>query len=137
MQFDQLKRREFITLLGGAAAGWPLVARAQQPIRPTIGFLGTASVGGIEPLVEGFRRGLAAAGLAEGKSGSTRRRENRLRRAAAVGIGIAAQQCRHLRGAGHFAGQCVRDEFLVAPICTVSPSTIRGTPRISLACAVP
>jgi putative tryptophan/tyrosine transport system substrate-binding protein len=49
-------RRDFITLLGGAAT-WPVAAPAQQPAIPVVGFLGTASAGPFAHLVAGFRRG--------------------------------------------------------------------------------
>jgi hypothetical protein len=52
-----LRRREFVTLLGVAAGAWPLAALAQQPIIPTVGFLSTAFAASIAPFVEGFRRG--------------------------------------------------------------------------------
>jgi putative ABC transport system substrate-binding protein len=61
------KRREFITLLGSAAA-WPLAAGAQQPAMPVVGFLGTASPGPFAHLVAGFRRGLRETGFVEDRS---------------------------------------------------------------------
>jgi putative ABC transport system substrate-binding protein len=68
MHFDQLRRREFIMLLGGAAAIWPLAAGAQQPAMPVIGFLHSASAGSNALNVAAFQRGLSETSFIDGQN---------------------------------------------------------------------
>jgi len=67
MQSDQVKRREFITLLGTTAA-WPLVAYAQKPNMPVVGLLNSRAAGDDPQLLVAFRRGLSEAGYVEGQN---------------------------------------------------------------------
>jgi putative ABC transport system substrate-binding protein len=63
-----MKRREFITLFGGAAVAWPLAARAQQRTTPAVGFLGSSSAAEWGPFVTAFQRGLKEIGYVEGEN---------------------------------------------------------------------
>ena len=113
-----MKRRAFITLLGGAAA-WPIAARAQQPTMPVIGFLGTASpqlLGG--ELLRGFKRGLAETGYVENENVAIEYRwaEDRYDRLAALAAELVQRRVRVIAAPGSPAALPAKAATSVIPI---------------------
>jgi ABC-type uncharacterized transport system substrate-binding protein len=89
-----VKRREFITLLGGAAATWPLWARAERGAMPVIGVLGSTSAESLKDVLPGFRQGLYETGYVEGQNIAIEYRwaENQIERLPALATDLVRRQ---------------------------------------------
>jgi putative tryptophan/tyrosine transport system substrate-binding protein len=112
---SHIGRRKFLATLGGAAAAWPLTARAQQPAMPVIGFLAQATN---EDQLRGFQQGLKQAGLVEGENVSIlyRSAENDLDRLPALAVDLARRRVAVIATQGHAAAFAAKNATAMIPI---------------------
>src|SRR5260370_20908271 len=116
-----LRRRQFLTLLGGAAASWPLAEGGQQPAIPVVGFLRSIPATGFAYIIDPFRQGLNDAGFVEGKNVAIEYRwaDNQQDRLPGLAADLLRRQVAAIVGAGVPAAQAGKAATGTTPIVFV------------------
>ena len=119
-----MRRREFITLLGGAAT-WPLAARGQQPAVPVVGFLNSETPSGYDPMAAAFRQGLSETGFVEGRNVGIEYRwaEGHTDRLPALAADLVRRQVAVIAAAGASSSLAAKAATTTIPIVFSAGST--------------